>query len=127
MDNKHGYYFLRVGSENDKYDLSLKVKMFLKGDQVESSEPDNKVYVYNYPDDKFSGGDYKLTTYCNIRPEQGKNSCDFLVPTTHHDRTQIFVQKKLKVGTDIEEAITGPQDNDTILDNTTTTSSLLGM
>ena len=86
MDNKHGYYFLRVGTDSDQYDLSLKVKMFLKGDQVETSDQDQKVYVYNYPQDKFKG-DYKLTTYCNIRPEKGKKHCDLLVPTTHHDRT----------------------------------------
>jgi hypothetical protein len=49
MDNKHGFYYLRVGTDQDQYDLSLKVKMFLKGDQVETSEKDQKVYVYNYP------------------------------------------------------------------------------
>lgn len=91
MDNKHGFYYLRVGADSDQYDLSLKVKMFLKGSQVETTEQDQKVYVYNYPQDKFPGGDYKLTTYCNIRPEKGKKHCDFLVPTTHHDRTQIFI------------------------------------
>lgn len=32
MDKKHGFYFLRVGAEDNKNDLSLKVKMFLKGD-----------------------------------------------------------------------------------------------
>lgn len=51
-----------------------------------------------------------MTTYCNIRPEKGKKHCDFLVPTQHHDRTQIFVQKKLKVGSNVEEKITSPQD-----------------
>ena len=37
LDKKHGFYFLRVGTE-DKSDLSLKVKMFVQGDQVQSSE-----------------------------------------------------------------------------------------
>jgi len=32
IDKKHGFYFLRVGSDSDKNDLSLKIKMFLKGD-----------------------------------------------------------------------------------------------
>ena len=45
MDKKHGFYFLRVGTE-DEADLSLKVKMFLQGDQVQSSEQNEKVYVY---------------------------------------------------------------------------------
>lgn len=31
MDKKHGFYFLRVGTDRDDFDLSLKVKMFLKG------------------------------------------------------------------------------------------------
>ena len=48
MDNKHGFYYLQVGSESEKYDLSLKVKLFLKGDQLETSETDQKMYVYNY-------------------------------------------------------------------------------
>ena len=86
--------------------------MFLRGNQVETTEQDQKVYVYTYPQDKFPGGDFKLTTYCNIRPEQGKKHCDFLVPTQHHDRTQIFIQKKIKVGSNVEEKITGPQDQD---------------
>ena len=34
LDKKHGFYFLRVGSNDEKYDLSLKVKMFVKGDHV---------------------------------------------------------------------------------------------
>ena len=98
MDKKHGFYFLRIGAESDEYDLSLKVKMFLKGDQLETSEKNEKLYVYKYPQDKYPGGDFKLTTYCNIRPEQGKKTCDFLVPTTHHDRTYVYVQKKLELG-----------------------------
>ena len=32
MDKKHGFYFLRVGSENEKSELNLKVMMFVKGD-----------------------------------------------------------------------------------------------
>ena len=97
LDKKHGFYFLRVGSNDEKYDLSLKVKMFVKGDHVETTENNEKLYVYKYPEDKFPDGDYKLTTYCNIRPEQGKKSCDFLVPTAQHDRTFVYVQKKLEV------------------------------
>ena len=38
MDKKHGFYFLRVGSNDENHDLSLKVKMFLKGDHVETTE-----------------------------------------------------------------------------------------
>mmetsp|Transcript_39555 Transcript_39555/g.60430 ORF Transcript_39555/g.60430 Transcript_39555/m.60430 type:complete len:124 (-) Transcript_39555:2-373(-) len=94
MDKKHGFYYLRIGTDTEQYDLSLKVKMFLKGDQVQSSEPNEKVYVYKYPEDK--GGDVKLTTYCQIRPEQGKKTCDFIVPTTHHDKTFVYLQKKLE-------------------------------
>ena len=97
MDKKHGFYFLRVGSDSENADLSLKVKMFLKGDHVETTEDKEKVYVYKYPVDKFPDGDYKLTTYCNIRPEQGKKTCDFLVPTSHHDRTYVYVQKKIDI------------------------------
>lgn len=100
MDKKHGFYYLRVGTDSDQYDLSLKVKMFLKGDHLETTEKNEKLYVYKYPEDKFPGGDYKLTTYCNIRPDQGKKTCDFLVPTAHHDRTYIYVQKKLRIGED---------------------------
>jgi hypothetical protein len=87
IDKKHGFYFLRVGSNSEDTDLNLKIKMFLQGDQLETTEKDEKVFIYKYPKDKFPDGDYKLTTYCNIRPGQGKKSCDFLVPTTHHDRT----------------------------------------
>lgn len=97
MDKKHGFYFLRIGTDSKENDLSLKVKMFLKGDQLQTTEDKEKLYVYKYPQDKFPGGDFKLTTYCNIRPEQGKKYCDFLVPTTHHDRTYVYVQKQLKV------------------------------
>ena len=32
IDKKHGFYFLRVGTDSLKHDLSLKVKMFIKGD-----------------------------------------------------------------------------------------------
>lgn len=93
IDKKHGFYFLRVGSNSDDYDLSLKIKMFVKGDLVESSEKGEKLYVYKYPEDKFPG-DFKLTTFCNIRPLQGKRTCDFIVPTAYHDRTYVYIQKK---------------------------------
>ena len=80
IDKKHGFYFLRVGSNSEKFDLQLKIKMFVKGDLVETTEKAEKLYVYKYPEDKFPG-DYKLTTFCNIRPLKGKKTCDFLVPT----------------------------------------------
>ena len=96
MDKKHGFYFLRVGTNGEDFDLSLKVKMFLKGDHVETTEESEKLYVYKYPEEKFPDGDYKLTTYCKIRPEQGKKTCDFLVPTSQHDRTYVEVQKKIE-------------------------------
>ena len=49
IDKKHGFYFLRVGTDSDKLDLSLKIKMFLKGDQMETTEQNEKLYVYKYP------------------------------------------------------------------------------
>lgn len=49
IDKKHGFYYLRVGTDSDKYDLSLKIKMFLKGDQLETTEQNEKLYVYKYP------------------------------------------------------------------------------
>ena len=93
IDKKHGFYFLRVGSNSEKFDLQLKIKMFVKGDLVETTEKAEKLYVYKYPEDKFPG-DYKLTTFCNIRPLKGKKTCDFLVPTQYHDRTYVYIQKK---------------------------------
>lgn len=94
IDKKHGFYFLRVGSNNDMYDLTLKIKMFVKGDIVETTEKNEKLYVYKYPEDKFPG-DYKLTTFCSIRPLRGKKTCDFLVPTQYHDRTYVYIQNKV--------------------------------
>jgi len=38
IDKKHGFYFLRIGSNSDKYDLILKIKVFVKGDLVETTE-----------------------------------------------------------------------------------------
>jgi len=90
IDKKHGFYFLRIGSNSDDYDLILKIKMFVKGDLVETTEKNEKLYVYKYPEDKFPG-DYKLTTFCNIRPLKGKKTCDFLVPTNYHDRTYVYI------------------------------------
>lgn len=90
IDKKHGFYFLRVGSNSEKFDLTLKIKMFVKGDLVETTEKSEKLYVYKYPEDKFPG-DYKLTTFCNIRPLKGKKTCDFLVPTQYHDRTYVYI------------------------------------
>lgn len=80
IDKKHGFYFLRLGSNSDEFDLSLKIKVFVKGELLETTERSEKLYVYKYPDDKFPG-DYKLTTFCNIRPLKGKKTCDFLIPT----------------------------------------------
>ena len=94
IDKKHGFYFLRVGSNDDQYDLTLKIKMFVKGELVETTEKSEKLYVYKYPEDKFPG-DYKLTTFCNIRPLKGKKTCDFLVPTQYHDRTYVYIQSKV--------------------------------
>jgi hypothetical protein len=94
IDKKHGFYYLRVGSNSNQFDLTLKIKMFVKGDLVETTEKGEKLYVYKYPEDKFPG-DYKLTTFCNIRPLKGKKTCDFLVPTNYHDRTYVYIQKKV--------------------------------
>lgn len=90
IDKNHGYYFLRVGSNSNKYDLQLKIKMFVKGDLVETTEKNEKLYVYKYPEDKFPG-DYKLTTFCQIKPMKGKKTCDFLVPTEYHDKTYVYI------------------------------------
>ena len=34
MDKKHGFYYLRIGTDSNDHDLSLKVKMSLKGNQM---------------------------------------------------------------------------------------------
>jgi len=94
VDKKHGFYFLRVGSNSDEFDLTLKIKIFVKGDLLETTEKNEKLYVYKYPEDKFPG-DYKMTTFCSIRPLKGKRTCDFLVPTEYHDRTYVYIQKKV--------------------------------
>ena len=93
IDKKHGFYFLRVGSNSDEWDLTLKIKMFVKGDLLETTERNEKLYVYKYPEDKFPGA-YKLTTFCKIMPLKGKRTCEFLVPTNYHDRTYVYIQKK---------------------------------
>ena len=49
MDKKHGFYYLRIGTDSNDHDLSLKVKMFLKGNQLETSEDKEKLYVYKFP------------------------------------------------------------------------------
>lgn len=95
LDKKHGYYFLRVGSNAASSDLDLNVRMFLAGDQLETSETDEPLNVYQFPATQQSDRqDYRLTTTCKIRPEQGKTSCDYLVPTTHHEKTQVSVVNK---------------------------------
>jgi hypothetical protein len=95
VDKKHGFYYMRVGSNSDQFDLTLKIKIFVKGDLLETTEKNEKLFVYKYPEDKFPG-DYKLTTFCNIRPLKGKRTCDFLVPTEFHDRTYVYIQKKVQ-------------------------------
>lgn len=49
LDKKHGYYFLRVGSNQTTADIDLKVRMFLAGDQLETSETDQQLNIYQYP------------------------------------------------------------------------------
>jgi len=50
LDKKHGYYYLRLGStDTAQEDMTLKVKMFLKGDQLETSETGEKLFVYKFP------------------------------------------------------------------------------
>lgn len=94
IDKRNGFYFLRVGPNSDKFDLTLKIKIFVKGDLLETTEKNEKLYVYKYPEDKFPG-DYKITTFCSIRPLKGKKTCDFLVPTEYHDRTYVYIQNKV--------------------------------
>jgi len=67
IDKKHGFYFLRIGANSDDFDLTLKIKIFVKGELMETTEKAEKLFVYKYPEDKFPG-DFKLTTFCNIRP-----------------------------------------------------------
>jgi hypothetical protein len=40
LDKKHGYYFLRIGSNQTATDLDLKVQLFVAGNQLETSEVD---------------------------------------------------------------------------------------
>ena len=100
LDKKHGYYYLRIGSDNAKEDMTLKVKMFLRGDQLETSETSEKLFIYKFPPKAAEAGqeatqDFRLTTYCRIKPSEGKNACDFLVPTTYHDKTLVYLQKNV--------------------------------
>ena len=96
LDKKHGYYYLRVGSNETMHDLDLKVRMFLSGEQLETTETDEQLNIYQFPavNKETNEQEYRLTTMCKIRPEQGKKSCDFLVPTTHHEKTQVNVVSK---------------------------------
>jgi len=65
MDKKHGFYYLRVGSNEDIQEpIDLKIKMFVKGNQLETSEENSKLSVFKYANDQDHNGDYKLTTYC---------------------------------------------------------------
>jgi len=65
LDKKHGYYFLRVGSEQTDSDLNLKVRMFVEGDKLETSETDEKLSILKMKE----GGKFRLSTTCKIRPE----------------------------------------------------------
>jgi len=49
LDKKHGFYYLRIGSESDKFDLNLKIKMYVQGEQMETSETDEQLLVYKFP------------------------------------------------------------------------------
>ena len=96
LDKKHGYYYLRIGSDSAKQDMTLKVKMFLRGEQLETSETTEKLFVYKFPPQPTAAAepvqDYRLTTYCKIKPSAGKKTCDFLVPTSYHDKTMVYLQ-----------------------------------
>lgn len=100
LDKKHGYYYLRIGSDNAKEDMTLKVKMFLRGEQLETSETTEKLFVYKFPPKSAESGqdaalDFRLTTYCKIKPSESKKTCDFLVPTSYHDKTMVYLQKNV--------------------------------
>ena len=86
MDNKHGFYFLRVGTDNDKQ-MKLKVKIFAKGNQVQTSEKGQQILVEQQPDES-----YMLTGVCELKPETGKKTCDFLVAASHHEKTEISLE-----------------------------------
>lgn len=50
LDKKHGYYYLRIGSTDQAaQDMTLKVKMFLRGEQLETSETSEKLFIYKFP------------------------------------------------------------------------------
>lgn len=116
LDKKHGYYYLRIGStDSAKEDMRLKVKMFLKGDELETSETQEKLFVYKYPaknGQPADAQDYRLTTYCDIKPSEGKKTCDFLVPTAFHDKTMVYLQKNIdkKVDEEQEQAHQGSEE-----------------
>ena len=100
LDKKHGYYYLRIGSDNAKEDMTLKVKMFLRGESLETSETTEKLFVYKFPPKPAESGqdaaqDFRLTTYCKIKPSESKKTCDFLVPTSYHDKTMVYLQKNV--------------------------------
>ena len=61
MDNKHGFYFLRVGSE-DPQDQNLQVNLNVKGTQYQTSDG-SKVEVT--PD---SQGNFHMLTQCALNP-----------------------------------------------------------
>jgi hypothetical protein len=118
LDKKHGYYYLRIGSDNAKEDMMLKVKMFVRGEQLETSETTEKLFVYKFPaksDASKEAQDSRLTTYCKIKPAAGKKTCDFLVPTSYHDKTLVYLQKNVDKNTDeaqeqAQQASDSPED-----------------
>jgi hypothetical protein len=38
MDQKHGFYYLRIGTNSNHSNLNLTVQMLLKGNRLESTE-----------------------------------------------------------------------------------------
>lgn len=110
LDKKHGYYYLRIGSTDQAtQDMTLKVKMFLRGEQLETSETSEKLFIYKFPLKEGSPNqpvvpqDFRLTTYCKIKPSEGKKTCDFLVPTSYHDKTMVYLQKNIDKHADEEQ------------------------
>jgi hypothetical protein len=67
---------------------------------METSETEEQLLVYKFPQSNNSSKskeDYKLTTFCKIRPSQNKKTCDYLVPTNSHDKTYVYVMSKTPV------------------------------
>lgn len=74
--------------------------MYVQGEQMETSETEEQLLVYKFPqasNSSLSKREYKLTTFCKIRPSQNKKTCDYLVPTSTHDKTYVYVISKTPV------------------------------